>query len=145
MKPRAFITLLVSTVIPCAAGAEAVFRCLENGRMVFTDTATGLSCQRLDLKVYQPDSGEITRQQDQLDAWKDRRDEEVSRILDREAAARTQRQQVESRALGRSRVRDEMSSGHPPSRRNRHQAGHGTKAPSPEPTMPAPDMIGPRD
>lgn len=83
------------------------YRCIEHGKTLYTETAIGPSCQRLDLKTHPSGAEAVPRQPREWDIWRSRRDHDVHRSLDREAAARVRRRQAELRALGSGPTRSE--------------------------------------
>jgi hypothetical protein len=99
---RIVIGLLVCATFGDWATAEGVFRCVENGRTVFSQSATNPSCQAIELRSEQPDPESASRQRLELEQWRQRRDLEVQRIRDRETAAEAERRREQLRALGPS-------------------------------------------
>jgi hypothetical protein len=127
MKAPALIVPFILAATSRAIGAETAFRCIENGKTVFSEISIGPSCQPLDLKVYRPDPQEVERRQRELEQWNRQREMEVRRILDREAAAETQRRKAELDALGMDRARAGKT-GHR-SRGSRRRSGGGFSLP----------------
>lgn len=83
------------------ADAGSVFRCVENGKTSFSATATGPTCQPLDLKeAAPPDPNAVARQQRELEEWSKQRDFEVQNIQRREAISREAELSARLRALG---------------------------------------------
>jgi hypothetical protein len=88
MKPLLPILAAAALLVPPAAPADPAYRCLRDGKTVFTDEP-GPDCQPLDLKVIQPDPQELARLQEKkrLEEELEREDQER---LDRERAIRAQ-------------------------------------------------------
>ena len=121
--PPALVLALLAVTVP-AIGAETVYRCDDNGRTTFTETASGPSCRPLTLKEHRPDPREVELQRRDLEDWNRRREAEVRQSLERESAAETQRRKAELAALGSGQAR----TGHTAhkSRGSRRRAGDGT-------------------
>jgi len=101
MKPAFSVLLCVFAALHQAVNAGGVFRCEENGKTIFTEQATGASCQPMELKVIEPDSQEADRQRLETELWKERREMEAQRSLDRDARARQSLRAAEIEAVSR--------------------------------------------
>jgi hypothetical protein len=87
------------------APAGSVFRCIENGKTTFSETATGPACQPLAIKeAPPPDPKAVARQQRELEEWSRQRDFEVQNIQRREAIARSEELKARLQALGPARA-----------------------------------------
>jgi hypothetical protein len=101
---RAVLILAALGLAAPAARAEPVYRCVKNGKTVFTDSPSDPSCQPLDLKVQQPDPAEVARieEQKRIAAEQDRAAQEQAE-QDRVRNAQIQAAQAEARAANAQR------------------------------------------
>jgi hypothetical protein len=84
--------------------AEPVYRCIQNGKIVFTDGPVDPSCQKVDLKVYQPDPAEVARLEEQKRiAAEQERAAQAQAEQDRLLQAQTQAAQAQARAANAQR------------------------------------------
>ncbi|MGZ8248111.1 hypothetical protein [Methylomagnum sp.] len=138
MRPSLCIATLAMLALSHTADAGSVFRCVENGKTSFSETATGPTCQPLNIKDNPPTHPrDLARQQQTLEEWSRQRDFEVQNILRREAIARSEELKARLKALGPAPARAEA---HASRRRARRQGAvsQGTQAPQVSQTRQAP-------
>lgn len=63
---KALISILASVILLIlpAARADTVYRCVQNGKLLFTDEPAGSSCEPLHLQVPQPNPEDLARWQE---------------------------------------------------------------------------------
>lgn len=91
--------LLLFAALPLLAGADTVYKCVDGGRTAFTGTPTGPSCQPMGIQATEPDPQEAARQRRETELWNEQRQEQVQRILDREAKTERDRHKAELDAV----------------------------------------------
>ncbi len=100
---KTLISIFVSALLlaPQAAPAGTVYRCMQNGKPIFTDEP-GPNCEPLNLQVIQPNPEDVARMEEKkrLDTEQERaRQEQMDRermIRAQEDAARAAEQQAEA-------------------------------------------------
>lgn len=105
MKLTALVVLSALSAVSGSTGAETVFRCTENGKTKFTGKATGNACQPLDIKAVQPNSGDLSRRQQELEEWNRQREERVQQSIAQEAATEAQRRRAQLADVSRGEPR----------------------------------------
>jgi hypothetical protein len=88
-----FLSMLASALMfaALAANADTVYRCIQGGRTVFSDTPVADSCAPLDLKVQQPNPEEVARAEEQKRRAAERnREEREQAAMDRLLQAQTE-------------------------------------------------------
>jgi hypothetical protein len=60
---KTFVSILASAVLlaPAVADAETVYRCVQNGKTIFTDDPVDSSCGSIDLQVHHPSPEDLAR------------------------------------------------------------------------------------
>jgi hypothetical protein len=101
------VLIVLSTFMACSGSvsAETVFRCTENGKTIFTESATGPACRPLDIRADPADSEDVARRQQESQEWNRRREEIVQQGLARDAMVEAQRRRAEITGLGRGETR----------------------------------------
>jgi hypothetical protein len=97
----ALATLLAALLASPPGAADPVFRCLENGKTVYSAKPGGASCQSMDLKVIEADPREAARQRRETELWNEERTRAVQQSLAQEAKAEAQRRRTEVEAVAR--------------------------------------------
>jgi hypothetical protein len=100
MKPCASTLLAALAAGAPSAFGDTVYRCVVDGRTVYAATPKGYDCQPQELHPAPPAARDTERRRQDLDEWNLRREEQVQRSLDREAATESQRRESALKALG---------------------------------------------
>ncbi|CAL1240255.1 hypothetical protein [Candidatus Methylocalor cossyra] len=111
-RARLFAFLVLIPMAPWA-GADTVYRCVQNGKTIFSDTPVAGSCVPLEIKVPQADPAELARLEEKKrqEAERDRREREQAEqeraIRAQEASARAMARLAEAqRQLAEQRARE---------------------------------------
>ncbi len=70
-----------------ASPAASVYRCVQNGTIAFTQQPSGTGCEPLDVKTYEPDPAQATKQRDELNRWREGRSKALQAARQRKAGA----------------------------------------------------------
>lgn len=112
---KRYIAILASTLIlPLPpANADAVYRCMNEGRIVFSDQRLTAACTSIDLKVSEPSPEEVARQEEKKRiAAEQEREEQEQAARDRliqaqiDAAQAAERQAEAQRRLAEQQALD---------------------------------------
>lgn len=73
--PELAPTLILVGAAAFPVQADTVYRCLQNGIVTYTESATHPSCQPMDVTPYEPDPDAVAQQKETLKKWRDARSE----------------------------------------------------------------------
>lgn len=76
--PRIAPALLLAGITTAPAGAESIYRCMQNGVPAFSRNAADPSCQPIDVNPYEPDPEATARQKEELRKWRDGRSQALA-------------------------------------------------------------------